>query len=329
MTTALLFAVATLAAQEPVPSAPAPRVIGEPVELQTPTGTLHGTIDLPARKGPWPVVLIHPGSGPTDRDGNSRLSATTVLQNNSLKLLGRALAERGIAVLRIDKRGIGASAKAMVKEKDLRVETYADDAAAWLAFLKRDPRFRKVGVIGHSEGTLIGLMAAKQTKVDAIVCLCGLARPLQDVLRVQLKDALSKELYESADKIMTELAAGRDVPREDVPAALLVLFRPSVQPYLISEFKLDPAAILAALETPALVVSGTSDIQVSLEDGKRLTESRPGVKRLVLDQMNHVLKQTDKSGRLEQLPVYSDPNIPLHPKLVDGLAAFLTQSFGK
>jgi pimeloyl-ACP methyl ester carboxylesterase len=330
MSSALLLAVASMIPlAEPTPPAPLPRVVGELVELQTPTGALYGTIDLPARPGPWPVVLIHPGSGPTDRDGNSRLSLTQVLQNDSLKLLGRALAGRGVAALRIDKRGIGASVRAMVKERDLRVETYADDAAAWLAFLKRDPRFTRIGVIGHSEGTLIGLMAAKQTPVDAVVCLCGLARPLQDVLRVQLKGALSKELYDSADAILTELAAGREVPKDDVPASLASLFRPSVQPYLISEFKLDPAKIVANMTAPVLVVSGTTDIQLSLEDGKRLAEARPGVKVLVLDQMNHVLKQTALTSRLEQLPLYSDPTLPLHPGLVDGLVDFLTQSFGK
>jgi pimeloyl-ACP methyl ester carboxylesterase len=86
---------------------------------------------------------------------------------------------------------------------------------------------------------------------------------------------------------------------------------------------LDPAALLAKLEVPTLVVNGTADIQVPVEDGKPLAASRPGIKQVVLPQMNHVLKQTDKTVRLEQLPVYSDPTIPLHPKLADELAAFL------
>lgn len=324
----MLAAAFAIGLAVPPIEAPPPRLVGELVELKVDTGTLHGTIDLPSGSGPWPIVLIHPGSGPTDRDGNSRLSATQSLRNDSLKMLGRALAARGIAALRIDKRGIAASAKALGKEQNLRVETYADDAAAWVSLLRNDPRFTKVGVIGHSEGTLIVLLATKKEKVDAIVCLCGLARPIQDVLRVQLKSGLSKDLYETADKIMTELAAGREVPEKEVPTALNALFRPSVQQYLISEFKHDSAAILAKLDGPVLVISGTTDIQVPVEDGNRLAAAKPGIKHLVIDQMNHVLKQTEKTGKLEQFPIYTDPSIPLHPKLVDELAAFLKQSLG-
>jgi pimeloyl-ACP methyl ester carboxylesterase len=297
--------------------------VGELVELQTPTGTLYGTIDLPPGPSPWPVVLIHPGSGPTDRDGNTVISPIQAMRNDSLKLLGRALAARGIAALRIDKRGIAGSKKALGKIRELRVDNYAEDAAAWLAFLRKDRRFSKVALIGHSEGTLIGLLAAKKETPDAFICLCGTGRPLADILRTQLKDAVSKELYESADKIISELEAGREVPGTDVPLLLAALFNPGVQPYLISEIKLDPAALLAKLEVPTLVVNGTADIQVPVEDGKPLAASRPGIKQVVLPQMNHVLKQTDKTVRLEQLPVYSDPTIPLHPKLADELAAFL------
>jgi len=330
MTSLLILSfMATAAPQKQLELGPPPRMVGELVELKTETGTLYGIIDLPPNPGPWPVILLHPGSGPTDRDGNSRLSPTTIIKNDSLKMLGRALAVRGIAVLRIDKRGVAASSKAAIKEQDLRVETYGDDAAAWVALLRKDPRFIMVGISGHSEGTLIGLLAAKKEKVDALVCLCGLARPIQDVLRTQLKPALSKELFESADKIMIELAAGREVPQKDVPILLNSLFRPSVQPYLISEFKHDPAAILAKLDVPTLVVSGTTDVQVPVEDGKRLAESKTGVKHCIIQNMNHVLKQTEIKVKLEQLPIYSDPTIPLHPKLVDELVVFLKASLMK
>jgi pimeloyl-ACP methyl ester carboxylesterase len=330
MSPLLLLALVTIAAPEvPAELGPQPRMAGELVELKTDTGTLYGIIDLPTGPGPWPIVLLHPGSGPTDRDGNSQLSPTQLLRNDSLKMLGRSLAARGIAALRIDKRGIAASAKAMGKIEDLRVETYGDDAAAWVAFLRKDPRFTKIGIIGHSEGALMALLAAKKEKVEAIVSLCGLARPIQDVLRVQLKPELPKDLYEAADKIMTELAAGREVPEKEIPAILLALFRPNIQPYLISEFKYDPATLLAKLDAPVLVVSGTTDIQVSVEDGKRLAEAKTGVKHCILDNMNHVLKQTEKKAKLDQLSIYTDPTVPLHPKLVDELAAFLKQSFGK
>ncbi|MDB5313147.1 MAG: Alpha/beta hydrolase family protein [Gemmataceae bacterium] len=315
----LSFVLATALADP----APAPRLVGERVEIETPTGTLFGTIDLPPEAGPWPVALLHPGSGPTDRDGNSVFA-----RHDSLKLLGRALAARGVAVLRVDKRGIGASSKAMVKEADLRVDTYAADAAAWVARLRKDPRYTRVGIVGHSEGALIGLLAAKQgAKVDGFVSLCGLARPLQDVLRDQLKPALPKDLYETSDTILTELAAGR--PVKDVPPKLAGLFRPSVQPYLISVFTHDPAELAAAFPGPVLAVSGTTDIQVPVADGKRLAGAKPGAAHVVIEGMNHVLKAVPTADRLTQLSAYTDPTLPLHPKLADELARFLKLTPGK
>ena len=299
-----------------VPVAPPPRLVGELVELKTDTGTLRGTFDLPAGRGPWPVVLMHAGSGPTDRDGNGPLTRT-----DNLKMLGRALAANGIAVLRIDKRGIAASAKALAKEEDVRIDTYAADVIAWAALLRKDQRFTKLGYIGHSEGALIGLVAANIAKFDAFVSLCGPGRPLQVILREQLKKNLLGDLYKQSDEIITELEAGRAV--KDTPKVLAALFRPSVQPFLISAFKHDPAKLAAKLTMPLLIVSGSTDIQVSAADAKRLASAKPKSKLVTVAGMNHVLKAVKETEVKAQLPSYSDPSLPLHPKLVPAVVAFL------
>jgi pimeloyl-ACP methyl ester carboxylesterase len=308
----------TLAHTEAVP---APRLVGEPVELKTPAGPLAGVLDLPASPGPWPVVLLHAGSGPTDRDGNNPL-----MRNDSLKMLGRALAAEGIAVLRIDKLGVGGSAMIPLKEEDARLDRYAADVAAWVALLRKDGRFTKVGIVGHSEGALIGLLATKDAKPDAVVSLCGPGRKLADVIREQLKARLPKEMYESVLPVVAELEAGRTV--KDPPAALNALFRPSVQPYLISMFAHDPARLAAAYPGPLLAVTGTTDIQIAVADGERLAAARPGVKHVTIDGMNHVLKAVAKTELPAQLPSYSDPSLPLHPKVVGEVARFLKASLG-
>jgi hypothetical protein len=294
--------------------------VREMVELKTDTGTLHGTLDLPVGTGPWPVVLLHPGSGPTDRDGN-----TGPLKNDSLKLVGAALADAGIACLRIDKRGIAASAKAMVKEEDLRLGTFADDVTSWVQLLRKDKRFTKVGFVGHSEGSLIGGHAGPAAKFDAFVSLCGPGRKFGDLLREQLQK-LPKEVYEKCLLVIADLEAGKEV--KDVPKELAALFRPSVQPYLISTFQPDPVKELAALSCPTLVVAGSTDIQVLEEDYKRLAESKKGVKAVRIDGMNHVLKEVTSTERVAQLPSYSDPKLPLHPKLAAELVGFFNTSFG-
>ena len=315
----MYLALALALAAPPADIAP-PRLVGEPLELKTGTGTLHATLDLPATPGPWPVVLMHAGSGPTNRDGNGPLTRT-----DNLKMVGRALAAEGFAVVRIDKRGMGASAKALAKEEDVRIDTYAADVVAWAALLRKDPRFTKLGYIGHSEGALIGLVAAKEAKFDAYVSLCGPGRPLQEVLREQLKKGLSDELYKQSDAVITELEAGRIV--KDSPPALAALFRPSVQPFLISVFKRDSAKLAAGLGVPLLVVSGSTDIQVSAADAKRLGEMTKA-QVVTVEGMNHVLKAVKGTERAEQLPSYADPALPLHPKLVPALVGFLKPALG-
>lgn len=313
----LTILLATAAA----PPAPPPRHVGEPIELTTPTGTLYGTIDLPPGPAPWPVVVLHAGSGPTDRDGNGPLTRT-----NNLRMLGRALAARGVAIVRFDKRGIGASAKALAREADVRLDTYAADVVAWAAALRADPRFGRVGFVGHSEGALIGLVAAGDARFDAVVSLCGPGRPLQEVLREQLRRNLPADLYKASDAVIRELEAGREV--KDSPKELQALFRPSVQPYLISTFRRDPAALAAGLKAPLLVVSGATDIQVTEADARRLVAANPSARAVAVAGMNHVLKSVPVTDRLAQLPSYSDPTLPLHPDLAPALAEFLRRQLG-
>jgi pimeloyl-ACP methyl ester carboxylesterase len=313
----MLLALALTFSAPPAVALP-PRLVGEFVEIPAEAGTLKGIIDLPPKPGPWPVVILHAGSGPTDRDGNS---PGLLLGTDCLKKLGRALAAEGIAVLRIDKRGIGASRSALKREEDIRFDTYADDVVAWTRFLRKNPRFTKVGFVGHSEGALIGLVAAKEAKFDAYVSLCGMGRTYPELLREQLKKNLSADLYKTSEEIIKELEAGHAV--KEVPKSLASLFRPSVQPYLISAFKYDPAKLIAELKCPVEVVSGSTDIQVMPIDAERLGEANPGAKVVTVKGMNHVLKAAEGKVQLAQLQSYLDPSVPLHPRLVDEVGGFL------
>jgi uncharacterized protein len=288
--------------------------IEQPAQLKTSTGTLHGTLDLPNGTTPCPVVVFIAGSGPTDRDGNQ-----VQMKNDSLKLLGRALAAKGIAVLRYDKRGIAESAAAAPREEDLRFETYVTDAVQWVSWLRQQPRFVGVGLIGHSEGSLIGMLAAKQTKVDAFVSIAGSSRIASTLIRDQLNARLAPTLKAKSSEILDELVAGRTVA--DIPTELAAIYRPSVQPYLISWFKYDPVREMAALQTPVLVVQGTTDLQVAVDDGKRLAAAKKGANLKLIDGMNHVLKQATSPA--EQNAAYTDPSLPIKAELVDDITAFM------
>lgn len=281
-------------------------------------GALHGSYIAPDDYvTAFDAVLILAGSGPTDRNGNQ-----TGMQNNSLKLLAEALGYAGIATLRIDKRGIAASAAAMTREEDLRFETYIDDARAWLAFVKAQPRVRRVFVIGHSEGALIGAVAAQSADVAGYVSLAGVGEKAADVLRRQLA-ANSPVAAELAEPTLKKLEAGELDPN---PApALAALFRPSVQPYLISWFRYDPAIEIAKIPGKVAIVQGTTDLQVLVSDAERLHAARPDAAYTIVEGMNHVLKAVP-ADRAANIAAYSDPSLPLASGLTAALLTFVAGS---
>jgi pimeloyl-ACP methyl ester carboxylesterase len=295
------------------------RAAETPITLDTPTGQLAGTLELPAGADKPRVALLIAGSGPTDRDGNSSLIPG---RNDSLKLLAAGLAEAGIATVRYDKRGIGGSHAAGSAESALRFEMFVDDAAAWIARLKADPRFASVAVIGHSEGSLIGMLAARQADAAAFVSIAGIADGASTLMRKQLEGKLPPELEKESERILVSLESG--VVVDPVPPALATLFRPSVQPYLISWFKYVPAQRIAELTMPVLVVQGNTDIQVDVVQANRLHGARPGAKLEIIPGMNHVFKHVRAVPEL-QVASYGDPSLPVSPLLVKSIADFLQQ----
>jgi pimeloyl-ACP methyl ester carboxylesterase len=272
---------------------------------------------MPKASGAVPLAVIIPGSGPTDRKGNSPLIPGA---NNSLKLLAEGLAAHGIASLRYDKRGIGASAASNINEANLRFDNSADDAAAWVDRLRQDPRFSTITIIGHSEGSLVGLLAAQKSATDGYVSIAGAGRPADKILREQLSKQLPPDLLAYSNRSLDALLAGHKV--DSVPPSLMALFRPSVQPYLISWLGVDPQAQIAKLKIPALVTQGTLDAQVPESDAKLLAAAQPKAKLIMIEGMNHVLKRA-APDQASQAKSYGDPTLPVPPELIDGISAFI------
>ena len=280
-------------------------------------GTLHGTLLIPPGRTRSPGVLILPGSGPTDRDGNTRGLPG---KNNSLLLLAEALGARGIASLRIDKRGIGASTEAGPIESDLRLESFVDDAVAWTDRLLADPRLGPIMVLGHSEGALIGALAAGQRPVSGYIGLAAPGRRASDLLRRQLEGKLPDSLARESERILTALEQGEQA--DSVPSELLALYRPSVQPYHISWFRQVPVETVARLHMPVLLAYGSADLQVPGNEAELFRARRPDVHIVKVPGMNHVLKLVS-GPPTAQIASYSDPALPVAPALLDAVAAFI------
>jgi len=284
--------------------------------IETSQGPLYGSLILPDKKGPVPIALIIPGSGTTDRNGN--LSGYPG-KNNSLKLLAEGLAGQGIASIRYDKRGAGRNVQSMGKEEDMRFDQFISDAKEWIEKLEKDERFTDIIVIGHSQGSLVGMIAAKGSAADAFISIAGAGRPLNEILLEQLK-TLPDDLYKEGQEILNNLNRGKMV--EDVSPELASLFRQQVQPFLISWMQYSPQQEIRDLDIPVLIVQGDNDIQVPVMDAKKLKESKLESESLIIAGMNHVLKEApeDRKGNLN---TYSNPNLPLAKKLLPGISNFL------
>jgi pimeloyl-ACP methyl ester carboxylesterase len=291
-------------------------ILQRPMDLDTGTGTLHASLLLPRSSKPVPVALIISGSGATDRDGNN----TDAGRTDSLKKLAWALARQGIASVRYDKRGVASGLPLAPDERTLSVEGYVKDAAAWARKLSADPRFGPLALIGHSEGALIASLAVPHTDAVALVTLAGSGRPIDKVLREQLQERLPADLYARSQQLLDSLKAGQ--VDEQVPEPLYVVFRPSVQPYLISLFRQDPAKAFAALQVPALIVQGEHDIQVGVEDADALAAANPKARKVVIPGMNHVLRIVPMDLQ-QQVASYNNPDLPLAAGLAEAVAGFI------
>lgn len=286
------------------------------VTLASTPAPLHGTLLAPEGTA-RAVAVILPGSGPTDRDGNS---AVTRIAGSTYRLLAEGLVERGVATIRIDKRGIGASAPAGLSEAELRFNDYATDARAWAAEAAARAGQPCAWLIGHSEGALVVLAAVRvpDDKVCGLVLISGAGRPAAVAIADQLA-GVPEPMKTQALAALDDLAAGRETA--NIPG-LESLFRPSVQPYLISWFALDPAALAAAYDGPVLIMQGTTDLQITMTDAEALAAARPDAALVRLEGVNHVLKVAP-IDRAANLATYFDANLPLAPGVTEAVADFI------
>lgn len=262
-----------------------------------------------------PALLIVPGSGPTDRDGNNPMGVKAA----PYRLLAEGLLDAGISTLRVDKRGMFSSSAAS-DPNAVTQNIYAQDYLNWAAQLREETGRDCVYLLGHSEG---GQMVAAAAAMDN-TGLCGLilvaapGRPMFDVLREQLtRNPANAPLLDDALGTIAQLESGERVDVQTLHPALQGLFAPSVQDYLISAYGTDPAALVKTANLPTLVMQGDNDLQIAMADAERLAGDEAQL--VVLRGMNHVLKRApdDHAGNLA---TYSNPDLPL----ADGVIAAIT-----
>ena len=276
------------------------RLNERPVVLNTSTGVLKGKMVTPNQESGYPVVLIIPGSGPTDMDGNS---AALPGKNNSLRYLAEGLAGKGIA--------------------SLRFEDGIKDARGWIDYLSKDKRISGIYVLGHSEGALVGMAASVDNpKVKGYISVAGAGRPAYEIIEEQMAGQ-PEVIRNMVRSINTSLKEGKLVP--DVPIGLQALFRSSVQPYMISWYTYNPQEIIKKLKVPVLILQGDKDMQVSVKDAELLKRSQPSADYHLIGNMNHLMKTCDTMDQQKQMATYTDPALPLHKDVLILIEKFVSK----
>lgn len=289
-------------------------------EIGDSTSKIYGSLtEISGAKQKNVVVLLIAGSGPTDRNGNSIAG----VKCNSYAILCDSLLKYGIPSLRFDKRGAAQSSKALKNEASLVFDDYVNDVVAIVNKLQTVYKYKNVVIAGHSEGSLIGMLAAKKARVAKYISLCGPAEAIQITLKKQLAtqpEKLKNDMYAYLDT----LAMGKTLT--NVPMQYYSLFRPSVQPYMISWMKYSPIKEIASLKIPVLIAAGTTDIQVETEDAQKLKTANKKATLLVVEGMSHLLKE-GPADRAKNAALYTKiPNEPVKTELVAGLVKFIKGS---
>ncbi len=274
--------------------------------------TLKGTLFLPDQVQNPPLVIMIAGSGPTDRNGNQAR-----LKSNCSKYLAEGMARNGIAAYSYDKRIISPALLADLDESKLSFDDFIHDAQAVIRYFKNT--YTDITVLGHSEGSLIGMVAAENEGVRSFISLAGAGSPISEVLEFQIGQN-APFLLEETKSILRILEKGEMA--EVANPQLLLLFRESVQPYMISWMRYNPQAEIAKLKMPVLIINGTKDIQVKVSEAELLRKAKPEARYVVIENMNHVLKEI-KGDMQENIQSYNQPELPVIPQLIETITGFV------
>lgn len=276
------------------------------------TKWIDGTILTPKNNNKPNLAIIIADSGPTNRNGNQNF-----LKNNSLKKLAEGLTNNGIATFRYDKRIVKQILKNNV-DKDMMFDDFVNDASDVIDYFKKKNAYNKIYVIGHSQGSLVGMLAAKN-KADGFISLAGAGNNIGDVL-VEQVTIMAPKLGEEAQRVVGLLKKGEATT--DYPAALGSLFGPDIQDFMINWMSHNPTEIITDLKMPILIINGTKDLQVSVKEAELLKAANDKAKLVIIENMNHVLFEIEGDD-LENSKSYNESFRVISPQLIKSIDDFM------
>ncbi len=260
------------------------------------------------------LVIIIPGSGPTDRDGNQQMA-----RNNSLRLLAEGITASGIATFRYDKRVLTLLKQRALQEEKLRFDDFVEDAVNTIKYFSERGNYSNIYVLGHSQGSLVGMIASQKTMVAGFISLAGAGQTIDKAIVNQIKLQMP-DLAESAVKSFEELKENGKV--KNYSPALSSIFRPSSQPFMASWMKYNPSDEIQKLQIPTLIINGTKDIQVDVSEAHSLKAVKDDASLIIIDTMNHILRSI-KGDNLVNTKSYNEPQRPLSEGLIEAITTFV------
>jgi len=276
---------------------------------------IKGTLLLPNTDKPIPLVILFTGIGPNDRNGNSMMN-----RSDSHKQLAAALDSAGIATYRYDKRTFTMLKENRMKD-DVSFDDFVTDAKAVIHYFDNDKRFSKTILAGHSQGSLVAMLAMDES-IDGFISIAGPADPIDQTIVQQVATqapGLDKELEQVFKKMKSQ-----DSLVSKINPYLISVVGPQVQPFMKSWMKYDPKEVIKDLEIPVLVVNGTRDRQVDVAQAEKLHAALPESKLVIVENMDHLFKKVGKDD-IEAAKSNTDPRFPLHPELVASIISFVKQ----
>lgn len=275
---------------------------------------VYGTL-LQPKEATDDLIIIIPGSGPTDRNGNQQLT-----RNNALRLLAEKLTASGIATFRYDKRVLTLLKKGALEEEKLRFDFFVEDAVAAVNYFKDRNRYKNIYIVGHSQGSLVGMIAAQQSTIAGYISLAGPGQSIDNTIVSQIALQVP-ELKENALEAFKQLKENGKV--KNYSPALASIFRKESQPFMASWMQYTPTEEIKKLQIPVLIINGTNDIQVDTKEAEDLKQAKPDATLVLIKDMNHVLRIIEGTDGLENTKSYNEVKRPISQELTNVIIGFI------
>ena len=271
---------------------------------------IEGTLLTPLGSETTPLVIFIAGSGPTDRDGNQ-----SFMKNDMLKKIAVSLSNSGIATFRYDKR-IVKQIRTRTIDKNISFDDFVTDAKSTIDFFKS--KYETIIVAGHSQGSLVGLLALEQGAL-AFISLAGAGKPIDRILEEQISKT-APMLLEDSKRVLATLKAGKTT--KDYPMPLASIFNLEIQPFMANWMQYNTVELMKKQEIPTLIISGDKDLQVSIEEAQLLFEAAQNGTLLIVENMNHVLVKIEGDD-LENMKSYNTTTLQIPEEVSRSMLDFI------